>query len=151
MAEDIDFKFTVKQSCGVELKKLCSNVPQGENEWSACEGEWSAWEGEWRAWEGLWSSVDPFMPCSSCLSPRPHSAPPLPPPSTPLPGRGAHVQCLQENLDSAEMGEDCRKEVKKDMERAAQGEFEYFTKSLIEHNWYYMRHQKIVMTIKGVQ
>lgn len=38
-----------------------------------------------------------------------------------IPGHGARVQCLQHHVDSADMSEGCRTEVKKDVERAAQG------------------------------
>ena len=139
MAEDIDFKFTVKQACGLELKKLCSSVPQGE--WPAGQVAHSHMEGQMRPWTG-WTAM---VVCSSdaplsfrcplfaalregpshrqTFHPSPLIVHPYPPPTTPPPsGRGAHVQCLQQNLDSADMGEDCRREVKKDMERAAQGE-----------------------------
>lgn len=32
-----------------------------------------------------------------------------------------HIKCLQQNLDNAEMGEDCKKEVVRDMARSAEG------------------------------
>ncbi|GJP36222.1 hypothetical protein CLOM_g20753, partial [Closterium sp. NIES-68] len=34
-------------------------------------------------------------------------------------GHAARVKCLQENIDSSDMGEECRKEVKRDMARSA--------------------------------